>query len=192
VLAVIGTVWVVVGMAIYASWCPMMDAISPFLMMPLIGIHGAIGLFGVCVELARMVERRRASITPFWAGAAFLILTSSSLSWIGIAAVFAMERPDYDRVVAAARSGAAAEAFTTLRKVEFDEGPPLRIGFVWGGLLDNWNGIVWDPTGRVGLAQGWAAEPGRFTAPDDVRKIFGGDLLMCQALWDDYFHCVFT
>jgi hypothetical protein len=30
-----------------------------------------------------------------------------------------------------------------------DEDPPVRVAFVWYEILDNWTGIVYDPTGAV-------------------------------------------
>jgi len=67
-----------------------------------------------------------------------------------------------------------------------------RIAFEPGGFLDNWSGIVWDPTGQVELARGFDPHTGRFYAPDRITKLFGGDLVSCRKLWPDWYDCSFT
>lgn len=73
-----------------------------------------------------------------------------------------------------------------------DAGPPVRMAFVTnGGFLDNWSGIVFDPTGRVRLARGWDAA-GTFYAPREVTELFGGDIVECDHLVAAYYYCSFT
>ena len=73
-----------------------------------------------------------------------------------------------------------------------DAGPPVRIAFMTSpGFLDNWSGIVFDPTGKVMLADGWDAS-GKFRAPEAITKLFDGDLVSCRHLWGDYYRCSFT
>ena len=75
-----------------------------------------------------------------------------------------------------------------------DTGPPVRIAFLQpDALLDNWEGIVYDPTGRVATAVGYRdGIPDEYTAAPDVVRLFGGDLLWCQPLEPHYFLCRFT
>lgn len=73
-----------------------------------------------------------------------------------------------------------------------DRGPPLRIAWITNpGFLDNWSGIVFDPTGVVMQADGWD-ERGKWRAPDSVTRLFGGDLVSCRHLRGDYYVCAFT
>ena len=68
-----------------------------------------------------------------------------------------------------------------------------RYYFSLGGLADNHQGFVHDPTGQVAQARGWAdGEAGRFTAPEEVRRLFGGDMLECEPVSGDWFYCTFT
>ncbi len=70
--------------------------------------------------------------------------------------------------------------------------PPVRIAFMTNpGILDNWSGIVFDPTGAVMQADGWDAT-GKFRAPASITKLFDGDLVSCSHLWGDYYRCSFT
>ena len=65
--------------------------------------------------------------------------------------------------------------------------------FSLGGLADNHQGFVHDPSGQVDQARGWAnGEAGRFTAPEEVRRLFGGDMLECAPVSGDWFYCTFT
>lgn len=62
-----------------------------------------------------------------------------------------------------------------------------RIAFVTNpGLADNWTAIVYDPTGKVALARGMR------TAPSDVLMLFGGDIVACGKLVDNFYSCSFT
>ena len=73
-----------------------------------------------------------------------------------------------------------------------DDGPPVRVVFLTNpGFLDNWSGIVFDPTRAVEQARGWDAK-GKFYAPERVTKLFGGDLVGCDRLVGFYYYCGFT
>ena len=73
-----------------------------------------------------------------------------------------------------------------------DVGPPIRVAFNPEGFLDNWSGIVFDPTGEIMQADGFDAKTGEFVAPERITKLFGGDLMSCRHLWGDYYDCSFT
>jgi len=72
-----------------------------------------------------------------------------------------------------------------------DAGPPVRVAFNPAGILDNWSGIVFDPTHEVMLADGFD-DTGKFRAPERVTKLFGGDLVGCRRLTHDFSYCSFT
>ncbi len=74
---------------------------------------------------------------------------------------------------------------------EIDTGPPVRFAFEPDGFLDNWSGIVYDPSGDVLLADGFDSD-GKFKAPDRVTKLFGGDLVSCSHFFGHYYRCGFT
>ena|SRR5690606_32406398 len=75
-----------------------------------------------------------------------------------------------------------------------DSGPPLRVAFPQpGGITDNWEAVVHDPSGRVREAIGWKnGVAGEFTASPEVRSLFGGDLLACRHVVKDFYRCWFT
>ena len=73
-----------------------------------------------------------------------------------------------------------------------DLGPPIRVAFTPAGMLDNWSGIIYDPTGDIMQAHGFDSVTGKFAAPEKVTKLFGGDLVSCRHLWGRYYDCSFT
>jgi hypothetical protein len=73
-----------------------------------------------------------------------------------------------------------------------DLGPPVRVAFNQQGFLDNWSGIIYDPTGIVMQADGFDPVSGDFAASDNITKLFGGDLVNCRHLWGNYYDCSFT
>ncbi len=75
-----------------------------------------------------------------------------------------------------------------------DEGLPIRIAFGWGGVIDNWYGIVYDPTAEVLRARLFKSDWANW---DDskllaVKKLFGGDMTFARHLWGNWYFCNFT
>lgn len=77
-------------------------------------------------------------------------------------------------------------------RVEADA--PLRIAFPITTSADQreWGAVIYDPTHAVAAARGWDRERGRFTAGADIRHLWGGDLLSCTKITEDYYRCDFT
>lgn len=76
-----------------------------------------------------------------------------------------------------------------------DSGPPLRVAFPWpGGIVDNWQGVVHDPTGRVLQAQRFRRDWSNFADPalQPVKRLFGGDMYHCEHLRGPWYFCRFT
>lgn len=114
---------------------------------------------------------------------------------IGSLARLLLEHDRYEAIIAEVRANPTAEfpAAPNGLRYRVDPGPPVRIAFNPDGMGDNWTGIVFDPTGDVMLADGFdAATVGGFTAPDRVKKLFGGDMVSCTHLWGDFYRCGFT
>jgi hypothetical protein len=108
---------------------------------------------------------------------------------------FARLRPQYEAIVArvvAASEPRGGEASGIV--FEVDAGPPRRVAFPQpGGIVDNWEGVVWDPTGVVRSATGWRdGRPGAYTAAPEARRLFGGDLVACRHVVDHFYRCWFT
>ena len=71
------------------------------------------------------------------------------------------------------------EAWERKYDCHIEPGPPLRVVFVQpAGVLDNWVGIVYDPTGIVINARQFKDDWSNWNDPalKEVRQMFGGDL----------------
>jgi len=102
---------------------------------------------------------------------------------------FLLNRSEYDRVVRHIASLPPGRRSAAARpRIAVDEsGGVLRIAFVTHpGVVDNWAGIIHDPSGEVALARSMGM------APPHIRELFGGDIVACRHLLDDYFRCSFT
>ena len=107
---------------------------------------------------------------------------------------FMTSRALYDRIVDDAERARAGHSYGERDGVRFqvDAGPPVRVAFPQpGGIIDNWEGVIYDPTGEVLKARGWA-EPGAVSAPPGVKELFGGDLVSCRHVEGNYYRCWFT
>jgi hypothetical protein len=100
--------------------------------------------------------------------------------------------PYYERVIAALSTPSGASPAAGSPRFVVDSGPPIRVAFrLPGGMLDNWEGVIYDPSGAVAAARGWGPR-NTFTAPTDVRLLFGGDLVTCEVVRRPYYRCWFT
>jgi hypothetical protein len=113
---------------------------------------------------------------------------------IGIAvqyAEFAVMLPTYSRIVEVVEKGSK---LTDEIEYSVDRGPPVRVAFAKGGIIDNWMGVVYDPSDAVAQAKGWDFSTGKqtFTAPPGVKELFGGDMVACSHLYGHYYLCGFT
>lgn len=188
--------WIMAGTMLALLTQPLMAALTPFLMLPL---WVAYALVGVGLLVAALVRLRQAQLRRAGAVALLLVLSFATaialggwrrLAHAGDAVEFRLRfhrlEPQYAALVPELLSDAAAQpGYQTRRGVTFvaDASPPKRLAFVQpGGIIDNWEGIIYDPSGIVGAAQGWRYDRGQqeFTAPPAVRGLFGGDIVACK------------
>jgi hypothetical protein len=76
-----------------------------------------------------------------------------------------------------------------------DQGPPLRIAFqLPGGLLDNFQAIVYDPSEYVMRANQFKADWSNWndTELKPVKELFGGEMFHCDLIEDNWYLCSFT
>ena len=106
---------------------------------------------------------------------------------------FALERSEYDQIVAKAVQGTQPIGETRSgRTVVVDPGPPIRVAFVWpGGIVDNWSGVVYDPTGEVTSVNHLTLGSNEWRSAA-ITKLFDGDMVYCRKLEHPYYFCSFT
>ena len=120
------------------------------------------------------------------------------LSQVGDAAIFRYRfmarRAAYERIVAEVERTRAVSYCGEREGICFkvDAGAPVRVAFLLpGGILDDWEGVIYDPTGEVLKAQD-RDQPCKLSAPAGVRELFGSDLVTCRHAGGRYYRCWFT
>jgi hypothetical protein len=158
----------------------------------------------VCLFCAIFSNRLRPAVLS-WS----IILTAGILAigWQALVSVgdelkiqiqFRSHKARYESILAELRRQPARERGHHLVDgihCEVEPSPTLRVAFVLpGGILDNWNGFVYDPTGEV---LGIKALKKDFSNWNDdrfrkIRMLFGGELCYCRHIEGDWYLCGFT
>lgn len=170
-------------------------------LLPLTLIFGSIIWFVRGIIFAKEVEVLGSRVVVIFA-TPLLLLCTIVLSWpslfagqyLGTMSRLFVNYGHYEKIVASAKVRKRAAWYADDDGVTYsvDVGPPVRVAFNPAGFLDNWSGIIYDPTGDVMLADGFNPVTGKFLAPDRVTKLFDGDLVECGHLWGNYYRCSFT
>jgi hypothetical protein len=163
-------------------------------------LAGTVVLLIYGVREARELSGWRGRILSTIASPALCILTTLAAlpllaigGRLGDLARLGLNHRHYEAIIRNAAAKPDPEPYVEDGGVRYtvDLGPPVRVAFNPEGLLDNWSGIIFDPTGDVMKAHGFDTS-GKFYAPDRITKLFGGDLVGCRHLWRDYYKCSFT
>jgi hypothetical protein len=168
-------------------------SLVPLLMWAVVG--GGLAVY--YLWRARRPDRRRMALSR-----AAVVLIGFALfapgarlgRWLTESYRFDRERPTYDRIVAGLDTSAAYIGPRSANGVTYlvDPGPPTRVAFIWpGGVIDNWCGVVHDPSGEVikvnsldTFSDAWRSSP--------ITAMFGGDMVGCRAMAAPYYLCCFT
>ena len=198
-------VWLVGALIGVTLQSPLFYAFS-FLLLPFFYLYLLIGVGLFCFVTVRLAFRHQRSdlfsLTIFIVFAVVVMSpVASVLDYIGDHAVargrFLLLQSSYEKVVDYASQGEPTVSWPKYGSLAYqvDSGPVRRIAFPYsGGVVDNWQATVYDPTDAVSAAQGWVNVSGtqQFSAPPEIRGIFGGDLVWCYRLSGHYFRCAFT
>ena len=195
-------VWSVAGAALAFFERPLWDTIW-ILTLGLWALYAAVGV--VLFALIAWRGWRRARLAgALRAGGAMLVLevtlvlglpyVSAAGDEFQFARRFARLKPQYEAIVAQVVAAPDVRGESAGVPFDVDAGPPRRVAFPQpGGITDNWEGVVWDPTGVVRSATGWRDRiPGRYSATPEAKRLFGGDLLACRHVVDHFYRCWFT
>jgi hypothetical protein len=184
--------------------------LADFLWIGVIGVYLVWALVGIAFGLTRMFQARDPSRRPrslrdlgLLTGCGLgVVLAHGPLYGLGNSWLvdfrFESARPTYERIVADLPDHVTDVQRLTGSTGEYfiDPGPPVRVAFVLppGRFIDNWCGVVYDPTGAVmqsnqfdGNWSDW-----RHQVPREIIKLFGGDMLSCRQLDSEYYRCCFT
>lgn len=114
------------------------------------------------------------------------------LKIVGVYTRFEYDKKYYVSVIDSLRRGETPICDQVHCIVE-DKSLPMLV-FQWDGLLDNWNGICYDPTGLVMKANDLKDDWSNRNDPELTRatSLFGGTLYRVRPLYDHWYFCVFT
>jgi hypothetical protein len=200
--------WIAAGIVFAFLEGPLIAVMGPFLILPL---GAGYVCAGAGLLLAGIMRLRRANARRAAFASLALVLTWLGAGWSGgwhqlSRAGDALEfhlrfqrlEPRYSALVPELLVQAPeTHGYQQRNGVTYvlDAGPPKRLAFLQpGGILDNWEGIVYDPTGAVSAARGWQYDGAtqQFTAPPAVRGLFGGDIVACNHVRGPWYRCWFT
>jgi hypothetical protein len=147
------------------------------------------GVVGTVMAIIRCYRRRRlvSSGRIHWRVAALPLLVMMLLwfSWLmmplkqlGIYSRFWLEYEQYEQAVQQWQAGHEPACVGT-QACELARLGPYPLVFRWGGFLDNWWGVIYNPSIMPIDAQ-------------QQRQAFGGDMMGCQQLSAVYWLCSFT
>jgi hypothetical protein len=198
VMPAIIAAWTIAGLALSFADRPLEDALwiessGVWLLYALAGL----GIFLVLLWRGDVHRRAPSSVALVVLGLG-VFLTHATLARRGDAFWFQRRfdahEPQYRSIAERLSAGARLSASDTASiRVVLDAGPPVRVAFPQpGGIIDNWEGVVYDPTGAVASATGWVGVAGRYSAPPQVRVLFGGDLVACRHVRASFYRCWFT
>lgn len=186
------------------AWSPGLGFTLVILGIPAASVVLLVGSIIWLVRAARMrvhVDGLNKRILLFAAAPTFLVATVFAAlpvlwagSFIGSFTRLVANRSHYESIIDRVRAAKTPVWHEEDDGVTYstDLGPPVRVAFNPAGMLDNWSGIIYDPTGDVMLADGFDPNKGKFLAPERVTKLFGGDLVKCRRLLSDFYICSFT
>ncbi len=160
----------------YAGTAYLLEVFSIFVIFAVVFA----GLAGLSVS-ALAIKKQRSRRAVF----AVVIILGLWCVWlyapvrdIGLWVRFAIEESRYSVALESVVQG-RPPACMAEKTCDFEAGPPARAVFSWGGLVDNWVGVVIDPS-------------------DDImnlernRGAFGGKLVACRPIRSHFYLCSFT
>lgn len=125
-----------------------------------------------------------------------VILVTPLFDQLAARVAFELRREEFQTVVDMVNgSREPPSGGTTARGTTYlvDPGPPRRIAFATHpGVVDNWSGVVYDSTDAVASAQAPSWAEGGAAVSQDVRELFGGDIVTCRHIDNHFYRCGFT
>jgi hypothetical protein len=134
------------------------------------------------------------------------LIVSGSLSYgtdllkdLGLQLRFYRLKQEYSEIVAMLQSGSISQKGTHHGiPYQSENEPEFRVSFSWGGIIDNWYGVIYDPSGKIMRCN--ESEPSLLplqSSSDEkelhqIRMIFGGVLYKAEHLGDHWYLGWFT
>ncbi len=206
VFPLIACLWWLSGLAIAFFWTGLRESFFPFERMPYF-VWACVGMLILAQRLTTQIgsgKKRRAVVSAFLTAslAGSVLVMWPALAKFGDEARFRWRfdglRARYESIIG--RQQIRSELVKGWQKdgtIDYfvEVGPPMRVAFRQpGGILDNWQGVVYDPSDGVLRANAFRADFSNWNDPAlrDVKHLFGGDLQRCTHLRGHFYRCWFT
>jgi hypothetical protein len=161
-------------------------------------LDGIMVIGGIWIALALALRLKRFGSKAVWLALAIVAVGLGIWATPGgrdLGMVFRLFRLEgqYEEAIRQIRSGGDTKSlgFDTAVAKGGNE-----VAFSWGGILDNWHGIVHDPDGSVLAVNRYDWRDPNAPKPDGdvekVRLLFGGVMTSARHLWGDWYYCTFT
>lgn len=176
----IAFVWAVLLGALFLFASPLAEALWVLYSL----IHWGIAAAGVAILIAAIVggvRRKPGAAVPILICLIGLSLFfTEGFRW-GRVGLFTLRTSHYEELLAEARRSGSVGSGVGVQ----DEGPPVRYAFYWQrGILDNWSGVVYDPSGELMKVND--------STNHGLHLLFGGTLYKCERLRGHWYLCWFT
>src|SRR5262245_23646376 len=139
------------------------------------------------------LSRPRFTLRWLMTAATVAAILGATSAWCLLPRAFDL-RPYVDALEQIRLHPPTASGYLSASRCYVELGPPLRVAFVEDGLLDNWHGIVYDPTGlvlRANLLKGDYSNRGD-PRLNEVLQLFGGMMIRAVPLGGPWYRCYFT
>ena len=154
------------------------------------------------IQLMINIKKKRNRLAAFFL---CTLIGTSSISYgtdlvkdLGLKLRFYRFKPTYSEIVDKLNSGKMPHEGRH-RKINYksETDPVFRVAFSWGGMIDNWYGIVYDPSGNImRFNDSDPRFPDQGQKDDEelnkIRMIFGGVLYKVEKLSNHWYMCWFT
>ena len=144
-LRTVALFWFVVLLLFFVFSTPLAEWIWMLYIVPHYGLV-LIGVGLVVASVVQSVRKKAVQVVPLVASLLGLVLFFSVGFRGGRLALFALRESRYEKLQAEATRTGLVDGDAGV----IEEGPPVRYAFYWQrGLLDNWVGVVHDPSGEL-------------------------------------------
>ena len=119
---------------------------------------------------------------------------------LGLRLRFQRLKPAYSEIIEKLSSGKIPNQGTYHEiRYESETDPVFRVSFSWAGIVDNWYGIIYDPSDKIMRVN--ESDPFKSRDPgspkvdkelEKIRMVFGGLLYKAERLGDHWYLCWFT
>jgi hypothetical protein len=119
---------------------------------------------------------------------------------LGLRLRFQRLKPAYSEIIEKLSSGKIPGEGNYLgTRYESETDPVFRVSFSWAGIVDNWYGIIYDPSDKIMRVN--ESDPFKSRDPgspkvdkelEKIRMVFGGLLYKAERLGDHWYLCWFT